>query len=262
MAYASVDDNMPEHPKIARLSDAAFRVYVTSICFCARNLTDGLILTAQAAKVGATKKIIGELTGAGRWDADAEGWRVHNYLKWNKSRADVMIFREKQRLAGLASGKARGSTSGSTKTQPVVQPVVQPNNEQSLNLNQTLNPPNPNPKPRRSAAAAAGARSRGGDPALAAVCAAYENEIGTLTPTVGDDIITELDEGTPADWIVKAIGEAARFNARRWSYVEGVLRRYKTEGPHDRPKPDATANAEQDRIDAEFEAAARKASRA
>lgn len=117
MPYASIDDNMTEHPKVERLSDAAFRVYVTSICFCSRNLTDGLILRQQAAKVAASPKIIRELVDAGRWDADPEGWRVHNYLKWNKSRAEVLAFKEQQaRKArgrwGVADGAPAGGANG------------------------------------------------------------------------------------------------------------------------------------------------------
>jgi DnaD/phage-associated family protein len=57
----------------------------------------------------------------------------------------------------------------------------------------------------------------------------YENEIGLLTQMIGADIEDAVkDYGE--DWIVEAIGVAARANKRRWNYVKGILNRWKVEG--------------------------------
>src|SRR3990167_4799414 len=126
MPYAQMDDNMPETGKIARLSDAAFRAYVTSICFASRNLTDGLLLKSQAIKVGAEPRIIRELVKAQCWDEDPEGWRVHDYLDWNKSRAEVLAYRAKQRANANARwgavGDASGIPTGDAKSMPNLMP--------------------------------------------------------------------------------------------------------------------------------------------
>jgi len=112
MPYASIDDNMTENLKVARLSDAAFRVYVASICYCSRNLTDGLVLRNEAVKVGAAPRLIKELTEARLWEPDPEGWRVHDYLEWNKSRAEIETLRAKQKRAAYARWNASGNTDG------------------------------------------------------------------------------------------------------------------------------------------------------
>ena len=57
----------------------------------------------------------------------------------------------------------------------------------------------------------------------------YENNIGVLTPLVADRI-KEAETLYPRDWIAEAIGEAVSHNARSWSYVEAILRRWETRG--------------------------------
>jgi hypothetical protein len=44
MPWAKFDDRYPWHRKVRPLSDAAFRLDVSAICWCAENLTDGVIL--------------------------------------------------------------------------------------------------------------------------------------------------------------------------------------------------------------------------
>lgn len=60
----------------------------------------------------------------------------------------------------------------------------------------------------------------------------YEQEIGTLTPAVSE-ALTVAGERYPEQWIVEALREAARSNARSWRYAEGILRRWEAEGRDD-----------------------------
>lgn len=62
---------------------------------------------------------------------------------------------------------------------------------------------------------------------------AYEREIGMLTATVAE-CLKEAVKDYPADWIPEAIAKAAQANVRKWTYVEGVLKRWKVEGKGDR----------------------------
>lgn len=57
----------------------------------------------------------------------------------------------------------------------------------------------------------------------------YEEQIGTLTPLVGDRLI-EAEERYPADWIEDAFREAAELNVRSWRYIERILQRWSEEG--------------------------------
>jgi DnaD/phage-associated family protein len=58
---------------------------------------------------------------------------------------------------------------------------------------------------------------------------AYESEIGALTSKISELIDCALKD-YPEGWIVEAIGIAARNNARSWSYIDAILKRWKVEG--------------------------------
>jgi DnaD/phage-associated family protein len=73
----------------------------------------------------------------------------------------------------------------------------------------------------------------GGD--FAAVVNVYENNIGGLTQIVSG-LIEEAVATYPVDWIIDAVGIAVKNNSRRWSYVEGVLKRWQSDGRGYSPK--------------------------
>lgn len=67
----------------------------------------------------------------------------------------------------------------------------------------------------------------------------YEENIGTITPIVGDRLV-EAQDRYPADWIEDAFREAAELNARNWRYIETILRNWAEEGrPHETPGRDS-----------------------
>ena len=57
----------------------------------------------------------------------------------------------------------------------------------------------------------------------------YEENIGPLTPLLADSLKDAEDE-YPAEKIEEAILLAVKANARKWSYVEAILKRWKEEG--------------------------------
>src|SRR5437016_2129606 len=93
MSWVKLDDGFAEHPKVSALTDRAFRLYLTGLCYCARNLTDGTLpprgLRTVLAGSGATKKHVLELVGAGLWEVDGDEHSVHDYLSYNKTKVDV-----------------------------------------------------------------------------------------------------------------------------------------------------------------------------
>jgi DnaD/phage-associated family protein len=82
--------------------------------------------------------------------------------------------------------------------------------------------------------------------------AAYEQEIGPLTPAVAE-ALAAATERYPAGWIVDAIRLAALRNARSWRYADAVLRRWEAEGRDD----DATAREAPERTAGEGRAGGR-----
>ena len=59
--------------------------------------------------------------------------------------------------------------------------------------------------------------------------AVYENNIGPVTPTIAEwlkEAVSVYSEG----WVVDAIEEAVRNSVRKWTYIEAILKDWKTEG--------------------------------
>lgn len=79
-----------------------------------------------------------------------------------------------------------------------------------------------------------GVRVAASEPAPLATrpAAAYEQEIGTLTPGVAA-ALAEAEQRYPAQWIVEALHEASARNARSWRYAEAILERWQAEGRSD-----------------------------
>ncbi len=57
----------------------------------------------------------------------------------------------------------------------------------------------------------------------------YEQNIGPLTPMIAE-LLREAEANYPALWIEEAMRIAVENNARKWSYVEAILERWKVQG--------------------------------
>ena len=94
MAWIKLDHNVPRHPKIAGLSNRAFRWWITGLCYASEFLTDGALPNVFIATV--PRKAWEELIGADLWYVDEPGrLLIHDYLKHQTSKA--MIERERRR---------------------------------------------------------------------------------------------------------------------------------------------------------------------
>lgn len=100
MSWVRLDDQFPIHRKVDSLSDPAFRLHVSAICWCARNLTDGWVPEADldAAAPRTMKRpgrFVAELVRRGVWSTAADGWTIHDYLDYQPSKARVEEDRKK-----------------------------------------------------------------------------------------------------------------------------------------------------------------------
>jgi hypothetical protein len=98
MPWVRLDDRFPSHRKVALLSDRAFRLHVSAICWCAENLTDGHISDRElplVAHMRGVKATAQQLQNAGLWDRTDDGWMIHDYLDYNPSREQVIADRKK-----------------------------------------------------------------------------------------------------------------------------------------------------------------------
>ena len=61
------------------------------------------------------------------------------------------------------------------------------------------------------------------------IFALYEQNIGPLTPMLGD-ILRDAENTYPAAWVEEAMKIAVEGNKRNWRYVEAILKRWTVEG--------------------------------
>jgi hypothetical protein len=97
MPWARFDDRFPSNRKVRLLSDGAFRLYVSSICWSAENLTDGVVKTAElrlVADVKSSRTRAQELVEHGLFEElPGIGWRIHDYHEYNPTAEQVKADR-------------------------------------------------------------------------------------------------------------------------------------------------------------------------
>lgn len=150
MPWVRFDDQFSIHRKVSRLSDAAFRLHVSAVFWCARNLTDGVVpeedLEDVCARVRTPERFVAELLSRGLWhEAGAacdspkcpapthDGWAIHDYLEFQPSKDTVAKDRESnarrqkawrdRKLQGSyakpeRNGVTNGASHGVTNTAP------------------------------------------------------------------------------------------------------------------------------------------------
>src|SRR3990167_8067514 len=123
MPWVKLDDSFPDHPKVAEISDAAFRGYITSLCYASRFLTDGFVPSAMAKRF-APAKVINELIERALWEPTELGIRIHDYLQYNPDRESILAKRaaDSARKAGGKNQESRGSPTVPSSSPP--DPVV------------------------------------------------------------------------------------------------------------------------------------------
>lgn len=100
MAWVKLDDGFTDHPKIAALSAGAFRLHVAGMCYSGRTLSDGFIPAGRERMLidGFRRLLLKELVGAGLWDVEDGGHRLHDFLDYNPSAEHVKAERDWARV--------------------------------------------------------------------------------------------------------------------------------------------------------------------
>lgn len=92
------------------LSDRAFRLYITAMCFSSKALSDGVVPAVRAKRLTATanKRVVQELVAADLLEeTDSGDYLVHDYLDYNPSRAEIRDRREKADADRAAAAKRK-----------------------------------------------------------------------------------------------------------------------------------------------------------
>jgi hypothetical protein len=115
--FAPFPIEMDEHPKIAILTDAAFRAVFEATFYSRRMLTDGFLDSRIVLKRWG-KKVADELSSNDpqhpTWTPVEGGWQIYGFEKYHPLREDIEAGRRKKqeagRRGGVQSGRSRSAS--------------------------------------------------------------------------------------------------------------------------------------------------------
>lgn len=118
MPWGRVDDGHYRHPKVLELDEehrkGCLALYWLAISWCNDHLTDGRVPVGTVRLLGADVVEAEELVRVGMWEKDGRGYRVHDFLDFNKSKEQVLIERVQRTEAGRLGAAARWPRSGTS----------------------------------------------------------------------------------------------------------------------------------------------------
>lgn len=123
MSWVRLDDQFPDHPKVAGLSNDAFCLHVTAMCWTAKQQTDGKLplrlLSRLAWRCQDPAMAKDELVTAGVWDIDGEdGWLIHDYGEYNPTKVTSEELSAKRSEAGKAGAAKRWQLAKQNDSKP------------------------------------------------------------------------------------------------------------------------------------------------
>jgi len=237
--WVKLDDEFFDNPKVAGLSDKAQLLYVASLTYAAKHLTDGHLndrgQRVVKALVGATDRAAKELVAVGLWECGQADYLIHDWAKYNPPAAQVRAEREaaRQRMIRARSGERSGE-QGSEQ---------EPEQTSEVHPSPVPVPVSRNPLPRKpvSRTKAAAVDTPGKTDVAVLDNAAreeapnvfteYERAFGKPVPNEVTRQHLEADEQEFGFECVRhSLEQAALAGARTLAYAEVIMRRHKDEG--------------------------------
>lgn len=130
MPWVKLDDQFPDHTKVIGLSDQAFRLHVTALCYCSAQLTDGRVTPLLTRRltwfVTDSNAVTNELVTAGLWERDGEDYIIHDYLEYNPSAEQVKnarkanASRQKRHRNAVTNAKRNALVTASPSPSPMI----------------------------------------------------------------------------------------------------------------------------------------------
>lgn len=97
MSWVKLDDAFFTNPKVTAVHPLGRLLYMAGLCYSAAGMTDGRItkgaLPLLLVQSGAKKSSVADLVEAGLWIERDNGWEVHDFLRFNPSKEQVLAER-------------------------------------------------------------------------------------------------------------------------------------------------------------------------
>lgn len=229
MSWVKLDDGFWNHPKVLTLSDGAFRLYVRSLSYAGRYLTDGELRPSVVRLLGAKTRHIAELVGENLWEDGQSGYVIHDFLEYNPSRDEVDAERDKtaeqRRRAGVASGAARRRTKHERETNG---PFERNTNEmRTVPLNPV--PSRPVPISDLIPNGIISGEKQGKTGQVLDILGAAGVSLNVRQQQDVAEMV--IDDGYEPEWFGKAAAKARTNGTANWSYVKSILDGWRQNGP-------------------------------
>lgn len=142
--YARLSNDLWRSPtamKMLAVNPAALAYYIAAISYASDNLTDGrLDETVVRYVLRVPDDVIDYLVDEGKWEPDTDGgWRIHNYAKWQNSRADIEAARARDRERKTRRPATTPTKKVSTRNPDGIRPEADVNPTIPFNQNQNQN---------------------------------------------------------------------------------------------------------------------------
>jgi len=114
--WIKLDDRMPENVKVVEAGHEAAWLYICSLAYASRHLTDGFIpkgIVGRLSDLPDPKASADRLCEVGLWHKESAGYRVHDYNDYQRSKDEVEDIRasNRERQRRHQEGKKQKSAS-------------------------------------------------------------------------------------------------------------------------------------------------------
>lgn len=211
MTFTRVDDNLFENPKFSERSDRAKLLYIASLSYSNKHLTDGNIGASGVRLIRvwakASNKHVKELVDANLWEPREGGFYIHDWHQYNPPAVQVKAQRRaaRERMTRLRSGERSGE-----------QPSERPPNV----FNPTPTPTTTTYNQRHSDVGAEAAPS---------IFRLYEETVGPFDAHMAS-LLEEAEKEYSWEEIQYAFNEASENDVHTWRYIEAILKNPKRKG--------------------------------
>lgn len=113
--WVKIADDFFRHPKAVGVGRDARILFICSICYAGNMRTDGFVpegalrTLAAECEISNVKSCVSRLVTARLWEVADNGYRIHDYLAWQRSGESTRDISAKRAEAGRRGGKQKAS---------------------------------------------------------------------------------------------------------------------------------------------------------